>query len=180
MSNLINMLHILLGAGLVATGVLAHAAYVYLTRGKALSPRATDAFEDFEWRQVTKASSKPAVTRRAPIAPVVVAASDPAVREAKTAPQRPVSRQRIRVVELDASEVPARKPQRNVAPSPDHTPAPAESPMAIAMAKEVASALVNIGFPKARAQQAVADCAMADRLTIESWTVAALQRARAC
>lgn len=170
----LNALHMLLGAGLLAFGVLAHAAWHAITR----NARPSSTFEgDWEWKPST-APARATVSRRPPppAARSTNAVAAPVNDTAKCSPVAAARQnQRMRVIDASALEVapsapaaPSKKPQRSVSPSQVADPA-------LAMAKDVAAVLVASGYSRAVATAAVnATRSLADT-SIEAWTVAALR-----
>jgi hypothetical protein len=83
----------------------------------------------------------------------------------------PITRERSSVAK-------ERLPAAVAIPTRDTGPRAAQEPtMAALMEQDVVAALVASGYKRAVAADAARGCATADRLTIESWTAAALRRA---
>lgn len=168
--TLINALHMLLGAGLLAFGVLAHAAWTAINRNA--QPRHHTFEGDWEWKPA-HAPAKPAASRRAASTPPPTPAPKtvPVTRVADTAPMSVAAaarqNQRMRVIDASAIETPPKKSVRSVSPA-----APDQS---LTMARDVAAVLVASGYSKATATAAVNACPGSVRTSIESWTVAALR-----
>jgi RuvA, C-terminal domain len=78
----------------------------------------------------------------------------------------------------EAVEVaPAAADRRSSAVRKTVPPSPAPTSAHEAMAADVVLALVGLGYPRAAAERAVAECPGAACSTLESWTRAALKRA---
>lgn len=156
--TLTNVLYALLGAGLVAFGVLAHAAReLLLNNYRTKAARSHDSWEGWEWQPAPRAStgsSRPALYRQD--------------RQAshRKAPSPAAARQPIPVL--------SRKPQRDKKPEVILDQAAIET---AAMAKEVTLVLIANGFDKATAHAAVERVGKSDRESLETWMAAAL---RAC
>lgn len=145
--TLANFLHMLLGAGLVAFGVLAHAAAMRLSRDASLP------------------------SYRDGLAPVPVPAPSRANRKVPTPRRRTESVVPDAVLPATAT-APPRAKVANVRPASVASDAVAKDD---AMAKDVIAALVSAGYRKSAAAAAVFAVPPSECTTLESWTVAALR-----
>ena len=157
--SFINALYMLLGAGLVAFGVLVHAAAALMHKNHHAAKTSGDTWEgEWEWQPVSRvSSSRPALYRKASENKMSRLPAD----AADTAPDRPSNYRQQQIPTIP------RKPQRDKRPT-------GEVDITAAMAKEVTLALVANGYDKQTAQAAVAQVGKSHRESLETWLVAAL------
>lgn len=172
--SIINALHMLLGAGLVAFGVLAHAAATLMLKNqRAAKVDRDNSWEgDWEWRPSARHAGQPVQARSA----VHRKTENKAVGTPATGSRVPAVLDLSPSVIRQPIPVIPRKPQRDRRPITGEV-ALAATDIDAAMAKEVTLALISNGYDKVTARAAVEQVSKSDRGSLETWMVAAL---RAC